>query len=174
MDFVHQVFEVIAEAPQNTYQLLTKRARWLRRVADQLDWPSSQRLGQERDRVDDLRQIPAAIRFLSTEPLLGPLSELRFDGIGWGIAGGESGPGHGPVREEWLTEIRDVCYDSDSSGVNVPVSSPIRTGPGICPRLCDHVPQGRDPTPSKSANGSDAGHRTSSIDLWAELRPSGS
>jgi protein gp37 len=118
VDFVRQVFQVITETPQHTYQLLTKRARRLRRVADQLIWPSNLWMGvsvenaDHLDRVDDLRQVPAAVRFLSCEPLLGPLSGLCLDGIGWVIAGGESGPGHRPVREEWLTEIRDVCNDS--------------------------------------------------------------
>ncbi|MEU8764875.1 phage Gp37/Gp68 family protein [Streptomyces sp. NPDC048659] len=115
LDFVRQVFEVIASTPQHTYQLLTKRSLRLRRIADRLDWPSnlwmgvSVENGDQLDRVDDLRAVPAAVRFLSCEPLLGPLAELNLDGIGWVIAGGESGPGHRPVEEEWLLDIRDLC-----------------------------------------------------------------
>jgi protein gp37 len=60
-------------------------------------------------RVDDLRQVPAEVRFLSCEPLLGPLSDLDLDGIGWVIAGGESGPRHRPMEVEWVEEIRDLC-----------------------------------------------------------------
>lgn len=119
LDFVRQVFQVIAETPQHTYQLLTKRARRLRRVANELDWPPNLWMGvsvenaDHLDRVDDLRQVPAAVRFLSCEPLLGPLPGLRLDGIGWVIAGGESGPHHRPVQEEWLVDIRDTCSKAD-------------------------------------------------------------
>ncbi|MFC9141609.1 DUF5131 family protein [Streptomyces bacillaris] len=115
LDFVRQVFEVIASTPQHTYQLLTKRSLRLRRIADRLDWPPNLWMGvsvEDRgqlDRVDDLRTVPAAVRFLSCEPLLGPLNGLNLDGIGWVIAGGESGPGHRPVEEEWLIDIRDLC-----------------------------------------------------------------
>ena len=63
-------------------------------------------------RVDDLRTVPAAVRFLSCEPLLGPLDDLRLDGIGWVIAGGESGPGHRPLDVAWVTGIRDKCLDA--------------------------------------------------------------
>lgn len=118
LDFVRQVFEVIAETPQHTYQLLTKRARRLRRAADLLDWPPnlwmgvSVENGDQLDRVDDLRRVPAAVRFLSCEPLLGPLTGLKLDGIGWVIAGGESGPNHRPVEEDWVVEIRDACSEN--------------------------------------------------------------
>ncbi|MEU5951481.1 phage Gp37/Gp68 family protein [Streptomyces sp. NPDC047525] len=116
--FVEQVFQVIAETPQHTYQLLTKRARRLRRLADRLEWPPNLWMGvsveseDQFDRIDDLRQVPAAVRFLSCEPLLGPLSDLDLQGIGWVIAGGESGPNHRPLKEEWVTEIRDICRDA--------------------------------------------------------------
>ncbi|MGW8378180.1 phage Gp37/Gp68 family protein [Streptomyces sp. ODS28] len=119
LDFVQQVFQVIADTPQHTYQLLTKRARRLRRVAGDLDWPSNLWMGVsvedagQLDRVDDLRRVPAAVRFLSCEPLLGPLTNLRLEGVNWVIAGGESGPRHRPVREEWLLELRDVCNEAD-------------------------------------------------------------
>jgi protein gp37 len=62
-----------------------------------------------RTRIDDLRATPAAVRFLSCEPLLGPLGDLDLDGIGWVIVGGESGPKHRPIREAWVTEVRDQC-----------------------------------------------------------------
>lgn len=116
--FVEQVFQVIAETPQHTYQLLTKRARRLRRLAGRLEWPPNLWMGvsveseDQLDRIDDLRQVPAAVRFLSCEPLLGPLSDLDLQGIGWVIAGGESGPNHRPLKEEWVTEIRDICRDA--------------------------------------------------------------
>ncbi|MFJ9760724.1 DUF5131 family protein [Streptomyces sp. NPDC101149] len=117
--FVEQVFQVVAETPQHTYQLLTKRARRLRRLADRLDWPPNLWMGvsvesqDQLDRIDDLRQVPAAVRFLSCEPLLGPLADLDLQDIGWVIAGGESGLNHRPVREEWVTGIRDICREAD-------------------------------------------------------------
>ncbi|GAB2606377.1 DUF5131 family protein [Streptomyces capparidis] len=118
LDFVRQVFQVMAETPQHTYQVLTKRARRLRQVAGQLEWPANLWMGvsveseRELSRVDDLRKVPAAVRFLSCEPLLGPLDSLDVTGIHWVIAGGESGPRFRPVQEEWVTGIRDVCAEA--------------------------------------------------------------
>ncbi|MFJ9777346.1 DUF5131 family protein [Kitasatospora sp. NPDC101157] len=119
LDFVRRVFAVMADTPQHTYQVLTKRARRLRRVADRLDWPENVWMGvsvessAELDRVDDLRDVPAAVRFLSCEPLLGPLEGLGLDGIHWVIAGGESGPGHRPVEASWVRQVRDVCQEEN-------------------------------------------------------------
>ena len=113
--FVREVFDVIAGTPQHTYQVLTKRPGRAQRIADQLDWPTNLWLGVsvENDsvlgRVDALRRIPAAVRFLSCEPLLGPLPTLNLDGIGWVIVGGESGLNHRPVNAAWVLEIRDIC-----------------------------------------------------------------
>ncbi|NEC13184.1 phage Gp37/Gp68 family protein [Streptomyces sp. SID8014] len=113
--FVRQVFQVMADTPQHTYQVLTKRARRMRQVAPKLDWPANLWMGvsveseAELPRIDDLRQVPAAVRFLSCEPLLGPLPGLNLEGIGWVIAGGESGPNHRPLDEAWVTDIRDTC-----------------------------------------------------------------
>ncbi|MFJ5220963.1 DUF5131 family protein [Streptomyces sp. NPDC088354] len=115
LDFVRQVFQVMADTPQHTYQVLTKRARRLRQVAPKLDWPDNVWMGvsveseAELARVDDLRLVPAAVRFLSCEPLLGPLEGLDLEGIDWVIAGGESGPRHRPLDEAWVTGIRDAC-----------------------------------------------------------------
>jgi protein gp37 len=119
LDFVRQVFKVMADTPQHTYQVLTKRARRLRQLAPKLDWPTNVWMGvpveseAELTRVDDLRQVPAAVRFLSCEPLLGPLPGLDVQGIDWVIAGGESGPRHRPLDEAWVTDIRDLCREAD-------------------------------------------------------------
>lgn len=119
LDFVRQVLQVIADTPQHTYQVLTKRSVRLRKIADQLDWPDNLWLGvsvedaQAMSRIDDLRMVPAAVRFLSCEPLLGPLPNLDLTGIGWVIAGGESGSNHRPVQSEWITGIRDACVQAD-------------------------------------------------------------
>ena len=113
--FVRDVFSVIAETPRHTYQVLTKRSTRLRRVADRLDWPSNLWMGvsvenaERLSRIDDLRQVPAAVRFLSCEPLLGPLDGIDLDGISWVIAGGESGPRYRPMELSWARGIRDAC-----------------------------------------------------------------
>ncbi|MFF2721316.1 DUF5131 family protein [Streptomyces sp. NPDC058011] len=119
LDFVRQVFKVMADTPQHTYQVLTKRARRLRQIAPKLDWPVNLWMGvsveseAELPRIDDLRQVPAAVRFLSCEPLLGPLPDLDLDGIHWVIAGGESGPNHRMLDQAWVTQIRDTCQKAD-------------------------------------------------------------
>jgi protein gp37 len=109
------VFGVIADTPQHTYQVLTKRSSRLRKIAERLNWPPNLWMGvsvEDSDalyRVDDLHSVPAAVRFLSCEPLLGPLDDLRLDGIYWVIAGGESGPGHRPLDVAWVTSVRDTA-----------------------------------------------------------------
>lgn len=115
VSFVRRVFHVIADTPQHTYQVLTKRATRLRKVAHQLEWPANLWMGVSVEnsaqlaRADELRQVPAAVRFLSCEPLLGPLTGLDLDGIGWVITGGESGPDARPVDPIWVRDIRDAC-----------------------------------------------------------------
>ena len=115
LDFIQRVFTVMAETPQHTYQLLTKRSARLRKVCGSLPWPPNVWVGVsvETDRylfrVDHLRQVPAAVRFLSLEPLLGPLPRLSLEGIGWVIVGGESGPEARPIHLDWVTAIRDGC-----------------------------------------------------------------
>ncbi len=115
LTFVRDVFQVIADTPQHTYQVLTKRSVRLRRVANWLEWPDNLWMGvsvedeSQLGRVDDLRAVPAAVRFLSLEPLLGPLPGLNLEGIGWVIAGGESGPHHRPMDPAWVAGIRDTC-----------------------------------------------------------------
>jgi protein gp37 len=115
LSFVRDVFAVIAATPQHTYQVLTKRSLRLRRIADRLDWPANLWMGVSVEnaavlsRVDDLREVPAAVRFLSCEPLLGPLEDVDLSGIGWVIAGGESGPNHRPMDLAWARGIRDAC-----------------------------------------------------------------
>jgi protein gp37 len=121
LTFVRNVFDVIADTPQHTYQVLTKRSLRLRRLADQLLWPPNLWMGvsvesaEQLSRVEHLRQVPAAVRFLSCEPLLGPLDKIDLAGIGWVIAGGESGPNYRPMHLEWARSIRDT-----SRAANVP------------------------------------------------------
>jgi protein gp37 len=113
--FIRRVFDVMATAEQHTFQILTKRHERMAELAPELSWPANVWMGVSienrrwAERADYLRQVPAAMRFISAEPLLGPLDGLSLAGIDWLIAGGESGRGHRPVRAEWLRDLRDVC-----------------------------------------------------------------
>jgi protein gp37 len=120
LDFIRRVFNVMTTAEQHTFQILTKRHERLAQLAPKLAWPENVWMGvsiENRrwlERADCLRKVPAAVRFISAEPLLGPLDGLDLSGIDWLIAGGESGRGHRRVRAEWLRELRDAC---DQGGV---------------------------------------------------------
>jgi protein gp37 len=115
LEFVRAAFQVMRATPQHTYQILTKRAERLEELSPSLEWAANIWMGVSVEnsdylfRVDHLRRVPAAVRFLSLEPLLGSLTGLRLDGIHWAIAGGESGPNARPVAPEWIREIRDMC-----------------------------------------------------------------
>ncbi len=130
-DFILQVFGIMAQANWHVFQVLTKRpsrllqlvpriTQHLRAISDSGDvWPEHIWLGvsvetmQYKWRVDKLRDVPAAIRFISAEPLLGSLGELNLDGIHWLIAGGESGKGHRACDPLWIRELRDSCQRAD-------------------------------------------------------------
>lgn len=119
LGFIQDTFAVMRETPQHTYQILTKRSRRLLRLAPEIDWPSNVWMGvsvedeKYASRVDDLRKVEAAVRFISCEPLLGSLAKLELGGIDWVIAGGESGSGYRPVDINWVRELRDLCLDKD-------------------------------------------------------------
>jgi protein gp37 len=114
-EFIARVFDVMRECPQHTFQVLTKRAERLAELAPKLAWPSNVWMGVsvEDDRVmgriDLLRNVPAAVRFLSLEPLIGPLRRLQLGGIDWVIVGGESGPGARPMDPKWVEAILRQC-----------------------------------------------------------------
>ncbi len=114
-DFIRRVFAVMAGTRRHTYQVLTKRPRRAARLAAALPWPRNVWLGVSVEtarylpRADTLRAVPAAVRFISAEPLLGPLDGLALGGIGWVIAGGESGPGYRPPEAAWFRALRDQC-----------------------------------------------------------------
>jgi protein gp37 len=113
--FIRRVFSVMMEAHWHTFQVLTKRAERLAEMAPGLTWPSNvwQGVSVENEdytwRVDCLRRVPAALRFLSVEPLLGPITSLPLEGIHWVIVGGESGPRSRPMDPAWAQDIRDQC-----------------------------------------------------------------
>lgn len=121
LGFIRDVFDVIEATPHHTYQVLTKRSARLVKLADKLPWPENLWMGVSVEnakvlsRVDHLRDVPAQVRFLSCEPLLGPLTGINLDGIHWVIAGGESGPRYRPVDVNWVRELRDACVDADVS-----------------------------------------------------------
>ncbi len=118
LDFIQSVFDVMRRASWHTFQVLTKRSERLLTVNGEIDWPVNVRMGvsveneQYVHRIDHLRQTDARIRFLSLEPLLGPLPHLALGGIHWVIAGGESGPGARPLQPAWATDIRDQCVQA--------------------------------------------------------------
>jgi protein gp37 len=115
LSFIQRVFETMRDCPQHVFQVLTKRSGRLRRIADEIDWPENVWMGVSVEnaavlsRVDDLRGVPAAIRFLSCEPLIGSLRGIDLQGIHWVIVGGESGPGARPMQIEWVREIFRAC-----------------------------------------------------------------
>ena len=114
-EFIEKVFAVMAQCPQHTFQILTKRSGRLRELAPRLRWADNIWMGVSVedaavvDRVRDLRNVPAAVRFLSVEPLIGPVGTLPLDGIHWVIVGGESGPHARPMRQEWVEDIQRQC-----------------------------------------------------------------
>ncbi len=114
-DFIRQVFSVMARAHWHTFQVLTKRATRLAELAPRLEWPRNVWQGvsvedaEYVDRIKYLRTVPAAVRFLSIEPLLGPIPKLALQGIHWVIVGGESGPHARPMEPQWVSRIRNQC-----------------------------------------------------------------
>jgi len=113
--YIKQVFEAMEFAPWHTFQVLTKRPERLDEIASELPWPENVWMGVSVEnseyvyRIRHLQLIPAAVRFLSIEPLLGPLKRYPLRGIDWVIVGGESGPRCRPMDGDWVRQIRDRC-----------------------------------------------------------------
>ncbi|MGO9547279.1 MAG: DUF5131 family protein [Rhodomicrobium sp.] len=118
LQFIQRVFATMKKTRQHSYQILTKRAERLAELSEKLEWPENVWMGVSVEnadylhRIDHLRQTDAHIKFLSIEPLLGPLSKMKLDGIDWVIVGGESGPGARPMDLKWVRSIRDQCVDA--------------------------------------------------------------
>ncbi|MDM8554886.1 phage Gp37/Gp68 family protein [Desulfococcaceae bacterium HSG7] len=116
--FIKKIFATMISASQHQYQILTKRSERLVALNDVLKWNSNIWMGVSVEnydcshRIDHLRQTNAAIKFLSLEPLLGPLPQLNLQNIDWVIVGGESGPGARPIKEEWVEEIQMQCTEN--------------------------------------------------------------
>ena len=115
LKYIRRVFDVMRSVPRHTFQVLTKRSERLRKLAPSLPWPDNVWMGvsvedqQAVSRIHDLAHVPAAVRFLSCEPLIAPLPSLPLNDVHWVIVGGESGPGARPMHEQWVEEIFRQC-----------------------------------------------------------------
>jgi protein gp37 len=113
--YIRRVFATMRDCPRHTFQVLTKRSDRLAQLALALPWPKNLWMGVSVEdarvlhRIGDLQRVPAAVRFLSLEPLIGPLESLPLDGIHWVIVGGESGPRARPMRRDWVNSIHRQC-----------------------------------------------------------------
>lgn len=119
LEFIQRVFDVMQACVHHNFQILTKRSARLCTVARKLPWPPNVWMGVSVenqhviDRINDLVQTPATIKFLSCEPLIGPISTLDLAGIDWVIVGGESGPGARPMKSCWVEDILRQCRRKD-------------------------------------------------------------
>jgi len=119
VEYIYKVFDVIRTSSWHTFQILTKRSERLLQFSTSFNWPDNVWMGVSVEnmnyvyRIDHLRLTNASIKFLSLEPLLGPLPNLLLSGIDWVIVGGESGPGARPIDENWVIDIRDQCLRSE-------------------------------------------------------------
>ncbi len=119
LSFIKKVFKVMNECPQHVFQVLTKRAARLEKLAGELNWTSNIWMGVSVEnetatgRINHLRKVPATVRFLSCEPLIGPLPNLDLSGIHWAIVGGESGVHARPMAAEWVRQIQRQCQQVD-------------------------------------------------------------
>ena len=117
LSFIQKVFDVMNNTPMHTYQVLTKRAERLYELHDKLNWGVNIWMGvsvendKVKDRIDFLRETNSKVKFLSLEPLIGPLTNLNLDQIHWAIVGGESGRKARPMKESWVWDIRQQCAD---------------------------------------------------------------
>lgn len=117
--FVADVFNIMTKASWHNFQILTKRSNRLLELSESLNWPPNVWMGVSVEnsdytyRIEHLRQSAATTKFLSLEPLLGPLNNLNLNGIDWVIVGGESGPKARPMKQEWVIQIRDQCLDAN-------------------------------------------------------------
>jgi protein gp37 len=117
-EFIQKIFDTMTKASWHTFQVLTKRSDRLLELDKELNWPKNVWMGVSVEnqtytfRIDHLLHTHAIIKFLSLEPLLGPLEDLNLSGINWVIVGGESGPGARPIQQSWVARIRDQCQEA--------------------------------------------------------------
>ena len=152
-DFVLEVFDVMKRASWHQFQLLTKRSGRLAALSARLPWPENVWMGvsveseRYRFRINDLRRTEASVRFLSLEPLLGPLPGLDLTGIDWVIVGGESGPGARPMDPDWVRDIRGQCVAAGVAFFFKQWGGTNKKKPGrdLDARTWDEMPEARDP-----------------------------
>lgn len=160
-DFIAQVFKVMNDCEQHQFQVLTKRPEIAAALAPRLKWTDNIWMGTSVEnalvshRITALKEIPARIRFLSVEPLLGPIPKLPLSGIHWVIVGGESGPGARPIDPDWVRQIRDRCiamgvpfFFKQWGGVNKKT-----TGRHLDGRTWDQLPVATAPFSVNSGHG---------------------
>jgi protein gp37 len=121
LDYIKKVFMTIQRNPHHTFQVLTKRSERLADVAGELKWPHNLWVGVSVEnsevlyRIHHLKSVPAAVRFISCEPLIGPIKTIPLEGIHWVIVGGESGPNSRPMKESWIESIKDQCGENGTA-----------------------------------------------------------
>ena len=153
LDFIQRVFATMRACPQHTFQILTKRSARLLKLSPKLDWAPNIWMGVSVEdsrvvhRVRDLQRVPAAVRFLSLEPLIGPVGELPLAGIDWAIVGGESGPKSREMKIEWVRDIFRQCRKENTAfffkqwgGVRKDL-----TGRRLAGKTYDEMPTPKDP-----------------------------
>lgn len=119
LPFISEVFSTIRSAGRHVFQVLTKRADRLAEVAAELEWPANLWAGVTVEsrgyasRIEKLRSVPSPVRFVSFEPLLGPINNIDLTSVDWAIVGGESGPHARPMKADWARSIRDLCLEQD-------------------------------------------------------------
>ncbi len=149
-DYIARVFHVMNRAKQHTFQVLTKRSSRLSKIAKSLRWTDNIWAGvtvessKYKQRIDDLKTLPAKIKFLSLEPLLSELPNIKLNGINWVIVGGESGTGARPMSKEWVSDIKNQCeckeipfFFKQWGGVNKKAAGKVLEG-----RIWNEMPQG--------------------------------
>jgi protein gp37 len=152
LDFIRAVFMVMAATPRHTYQVLTKRADRLRELSAHLDWPPNIWMGVSVEneealwRIDRLQETAAKVKFLSCEPLIGPLPSLSLRGIDWVIAGGESGPHARVMAADWVRQIRNNCVASGVAFHFKQWGGPVKSTTG---RILDGRAWDEFPTPNE-------------------------
>ena len=153
-EFIRRCFKIMEVASQHTFQVLTKRPERVVAMSNALPWPANVWMGTSVEnsdftwRIRELARVPANIRFLSVEPLLGPIPRLPLRAIHWVIVGGESGPNARPMKSEWATTIRDRCVK-----YNVPFF--FKQWGGVNKKLTGRMLEGRywDEMPERAVNG---------------------
>ena len=155
IEFISRVFETMNNTPRHTYQVLTKRADRLAEIAPLLKWTPNIWMGVSIEdnrvisRLKHLKSIPAAIKFISAEPLIGPLSNIDLNGIDWVIVGGESGPGARPMEKQWVVDIKDQCRKYGTSFFFKQWGGVRKKSAG---RLLDGVEYNEYPSPKEQVN----------------------